>query len=127
MKVSFITKHSVSNYGSILQTYATQEVIKKLGCEPEIINYMRYDLRNNKLYNTLLKNQPKWNKNILTRLIYKIIQMPNYILMDRKFRKFREKMYDNTTILYGSNEELKKHPQKRMYIVQEVTRFGEKM
>ena len=112
MKVSFITKHSVSNYGSILQTYATQEVIKKLGCEPEIINYMRYDLRNNKLYNTLLKNQPKWNKNILTRLIYKIIQMPNYILMDRKFRKFREKMYDNTTILYGSNEELKKTPPK---------------
>ena len=110
MKVSFITKHSVSNYGSILQTYATQEILKKLGCEPEIINYMRYDLRNNKLYNTLLKNQPKWNKNFLTRTIYRIIQMPNYILMDSKFKKFRKKMYDNTTILYGSNEELKKNP-----------------
>ena len=112
MKVSFITKHGVSNYGSILQTNATQEILKKLGCESEIINYMRYDLRNNKLYNTLLSNQPKWNKNFLTRMIYRIIQMPNYVLMDMKFRKFREEMYDNITILYGSNEELKEIPPK---------------
>lgn len=109
MKVSYITKHNVSNYGSLLQTFATQEIIKKLGYEPQIINYVRYDLRKDKLFDTLLKLDKKWNKNFLTRLIYRITQMPNYYFMDKKFKKYRKEFYTNLTPIYGSNEELKKN------------------
>lgn len=40
MKVAVITLHHVRNYGSLLQTYATQEILKKLNCEVEIIDFI---------------------------------------------------------------------------------------
>ena len=40
VKVGIITFHNVNNYGSVLQTYATQETFRRLGCETEIIDYM---------------------------------------------------------------------------------------
>lgn len=39
MKVGVITMHKVINYGSVLQAYATQEIVRKLGYECEIIDY----------------------------------------------------------------------------------------
>ena len=48
MKVDFITRHAIPNYGSILQTYATQKVLNKLGCDSEVINYIRMDETANK-------------------------------------------------------------------------------
>ena len=38
-KIGIITFHSAYNYGSVLQAFATQTFIKKLGSENEIINY----------------------------------------------------------------------------------------
>lgn len=39
MKVGIITYHSAYNFGSVLQAYATQQIVKSLGCVPYIINY----------------------------------------------------------------------------------------
>ena len=39
MKIGLVTIYQVPNYGSVLQTYATQEVLKKLGHECVVINY----------------------------------------------------------------------------------------
>ena len=89
MKVDIITRHSVPNYGSLLQSYATQKVIEEMGFESEIINYTRYEERYKNLVNTLIKGK-KWNKNIITRTIYKMIQKPNYTKMYRKFEKYRK-------------------------------------
>lgn len=38
-KIGLITYHSAYNYGSVLQAYATQQVLKKIGYSAEIINY----------------------------------------------------------------------------------------
>ena len=38
-KIGIITFHSAYNYGSVLQAFATQECVKKLGFQPEILNY----------------------------------------------------------------------------------------
>ena len=38
-KIGIITYHSAYNYGSVLQAYATQVAVKKLGFDAEIINY----------------------------------------------------------------------------------------
>lgn len=40
-KVSIITRHNVLNYGSVLQAYATQEVVKNLGYDPVVVDYRR--------------------------------------------------------------------------------------
>ena len=46
MKVALVTFHSAYNFGSILQAYATQEVIQSLGHEVEILNYRMPSQRN---------------------------------------------------------------------------------
>ena len=106
MKVDIITRHSVPNYGSLLQSYATQKVIEEMGFESEIINYTRYEERYKNLVNTLIKGK-KWNKNIITRTIYKMIQKPNYTKMYRKFEKYRKNFLKESRLEYGSLQELK--------------------
>lgn len=41
MKVSVITLHTVNNYGSVMQTYATQRILENLGCEVEFVDFWR--------------------------------------------------------------------------------------
>lgn len=41
MKVDIITLHNINNYGSVLQTYATQKVFESLGYRTEVIDYCR--------------------------------------------------------------------------------------
>ena len=108
MKVDVITRHAVGNYGSILQTYATQKVFEKLGYECEIIDYQRIDEKGNISWKTLLNNSTKWNKNFFTRLTYRIIQKPNCYLQYKKFSKYQEQLLKKT-IEYNTNEELRKN------------------
>ena len=77
MKVDIITRHAVANYGSLLQSYATQKTFEKLGLDAEFINYTRYDERANNLAKTHVKGK-KWDKNIFTRTLYTLIQTWNY-------------------------------------------------
>lgn len=39
MRVGILTFHNAYNYGAVLQTYATQELVKSMGHEVEIIDY----------------------------------------------------------------------------------------
>lgn len=41
--VGVITLHNSPNYGSCLQTYATQHILERLGVRPKIIDYYRQD------------------------------------------------------------------------------------
>lgn len=45
MKVANITLHAINNYGSVLQTYATEYMFRMLGCEVVTIDYMRKTAR----------------------------------------------------------------------------------
>lgn len=115
MKVDIITRHSVPNYGSLLQSYATQKAIEKIGHESEIINYTRYEERYENLANTLIKGK-KWDKNIVLRTIYKLIQTPNYARMYKKFAKYRKEFLKETKNEYGNIEELKENiPEADVY------------
>lgn len=111
MQIDIITRHAVPNYGSLLQSYATQKTIKKLGHTSKIIDYVRYDERSDKIADSLLKEK-KWNKNIITRLIFKIIQKPNFYIMYKKFDEFRKDFLVLTDEQYGNLEELKNNSPK---------------
>ena len=43
MKTSLITRHAISNYGSLLQAIATQRLIEGLSHDCEIVDYIRSD------------------------------------------------------------------------------------
>lgn len=117
-KVDIITRHAVANYGSILQTYATQKVFRKLGYDSEIINYVRKDEqgKNIALANLKSNRNKKWNKNVLTRLLYKILQIPNYEYSYNCFKKFRSQLLKQTDVFYESLEQLKNNvPEADIY------------
>ena len=46
MKLSLITMQGVYNYGSALQTYASQKILTDMGCEVEIVDYYPKRMRN---------------------------------------------------------------------------------
>lgn len=87
--VAYLTRHTVSNYGSVLQAYATQTALEKLGYNPVCINYYRGDEKPKELVHTLLQTS-KWNKNALTRLVYMLTQKPVYSYAGKRFEQYRK-------------------------------------
>lgn len=112
MKVSVITLHTVNNYGSVLQTYATQKVLENLGCKVEFIDYYRKDNTGEaaveKAMNSPMMQKYKkiWNINGLTRGMVKI---PLRVMLKRKkapMKNFLNKYINLTPKEYYSYEEI---------------------
>lgn len=89
-RVAIITRHSVSNYGSILQTYALQAQIEKMHHRAFVIDYTRARENAWRITGTLLKIQKRWNRNVLTRAAYHMLQTPCRVQMFHAFKRMRE-------------------------------------
>lgn len=109
MKIDVITRHAITNYGSLLQAIATQAIIEELGHKCEIIDYVRIDESYREHEKTLLKNKKKWNKNPFIRIAYLALRQPESILAGRKFEKQRIK-YLKLSRRYSSREALRNNP-----------------
>jgi len=105
VKVSVITRHAISNYGSLLQTIATQHVIERMGHTCEIIDYIRDDESYIRHELTLLKRKPEWYNNPIKRVLYMILRQPESVLAGRKFEKERLQ-YLNLSRRYSEYQQL---------------------
>lgn len=115
MKVEVITRHAITNYGSLLQALATQMIVEEIGCACEIIDYVRNDESYIKHEKTLLKRKT-WNSNIIKRAIYIIIRQPESILAGRRFERERKK-YLKLSKLYCTRESLgEDYPKADVYM-----------
>ncbi|UEL48758.1 polysaccharide pyruvyl transferase family protein [Terrisporobacter hibernicus] len=118
MRICTLTCHDVYNHGASIQAYALMKYLKNIGHEVEIIDYKPDYLSQH--YDIWGISNPKWKKNILTKVIYITLKMPGRLIsLKRKkaFDKFREKNLIITQKRYTSNEELKKDlPQADVYI-----------
>jgi hypothetical protein len=115
MKISLITRHAITNYGSLLQTYATQIVLRKMGCDVEVIDYIPQDEHHFNIAKSLLRKNEKWNSNIFKRIAYLLIQSPGYLLAGNKFEKLRKTLL-NLSDRYTTLDELTKNkPQADIY------------
>ena len=83
MKINIITRHAIANYGSLLQSYATQQIIEEMGFQSEIINYIPLEEKGIHIAKSLCKNSSFWNKNKITRIIN--ILMISLKILERKF------------------------------------------
>lgn len=116
MKVSIITRHAIANYGSILQSIATEKIFQKLGLETEIINYVPEGEKIENLVESYIKNSSFWNKNFLTRQAYRVLQKDNIRLMNEAFKKFQEDYLNLSSQEYHSKKELiNNKPQADVY------------
>lgn len=81
-KIGIITYHAPYNFGSTLQAYATQEKIKDLGYETEIINYRMIPQR--KAYSLIRTNAGK------KEFLIDIAQFPVYPLKRKRAERFEQ-------------------------------------
>lgn len=58
-KICFITRHAIVNYGSFLQTYATQKLFEDYGYNAEVLDYVREDEEYHNVTELLLKKIQK--------------------------------------------------------------------
>lgn len=116
MKASVITLHTVDNYGSVMQTYATQQILKKCGYDVEFVDYWRRDnlpqSRAERMLegSTLQKLKPLWGINDFTRRA--TVSILKSVLEKQKspMWKFLEERVNLTKVRYCSYDELKSDP-----------------
>jgi len=109
MKIELITLHNAKNYGSILQTYATQNIFKNLGCDVEVINYSRESLKDENLVDVLINSSSMFSKNALTKMVGKLFLVPSVKKECKVFNGFLKENI-NLSKKYENFEELEKNP-----------------
>lgn len=106
MKISVITLHRVRNYGSSLQTLATQRFLQKMGCEVEIVDYYPERYSSLGLLKRLKNKSEKLAKNPVLLLGARIIISFSYIKKKIVFDKFLSRYINLTSKTYYSEKDL---------------------
>ena len=91
MDIKVITRHAPSNYGSLLQSIATQTVLERLGHTCEIIDYIRDDEQGLRGTMTALRGKREWNNNPVKKMAYLLLRYPEEKLAEMKFSRMRKK------------------------------------
>lgn len=111
LKVAVITRHAITNYGSLLQAIATQQLVESLGNACEIIDYIRDDETYQKQERTLLKCKPAFNGNALKRAMYLALRQHASVKSGEKFETMRKK-YLHLTRWYSDLSQLEQDKPK---------------
>lgn len=104
MKIKVITRHTPSNYGSLLQAMATIQVIESLGHQCEIIDYRKKNEIGIKGILTTLQNKPSWEKNPIKKYLYIALRYPEEKIAAILFEKMRSKYLKMTSRCYRIND-----------------------
>ncbi|MDR2963043.1 MAG: polysaccharide pyruvyl transferase family protein [Bacteroidales bacterium] len=102
-KVGIITMHKVFNHGSALQAYATQCVLKKLGVEAEIIDY---------IFPNKFHKEKKSIKDVLHTFLSEIISGFPQKKQQKHFNIFYKKHFKLSKQTYNSPAEIHRNPPK---------------
>lgn len=84
MKVEVITLHRVTNFGSLLQTYATQRCLEQLGCEVETVDFVPEGLT---FYRSVWPKGHSTVKRLIKLAPLMVCNMIQFSMSDRFLRK----------------------------------------
>lgn len=107
-KVDVITLHRTVNYGSVLQAYATQFILEKLGYSVEFIDYYPERLHMLGMLKRIKNKNKHFKKNVILRNIARIIILPSYFKRFYIFKRFVKRQLHITDRVYKTEEELEK-------------------
>lgn len=106
-KISVITLHRVMNYGSVLQSYATQTLLQKFGYDVEFVDYRRPDLGDS--FRDVVA-RTSWNGDPLRRAVYRAVWGKQIARNRRVFNAYVSEKLVLTPVEYGSSAELRASP-----------------
>lgn len=116
VKIVVITRHAITNYGSLLQAIATQQLVESLGNACEIIDYIRTDETYQNQERTMLKCKPAFNRSTFKRTIYLALRQNASVKAGRRFEAMRKK-YLHLTRWYSDLSRLETDkPQADIYM-----------
>lgn len=101
-KIGIITFHRSHNCGSMLESYAMQQIVKKMGYENEIINFSSNGQRN--MYNIFSKI------NGVKKFVRNILLLPFYPVLKRHYNNYEDFLKKNMKISdkdLSENDDLK--------------------
>lgn len=112
--VGIATIHGINNFGSLLQTYATQCIIERLGYQPTIINYRypnKYHIKKNKLHNPYATYKAPFWMRLRGALYYQLLSVKVNREKSNLFKK-EQKALLSLTEQYEDQETLRNTPPK---------------
>lgn len=112
--VGITTIHGINNFGSLLQTYATQCIIERLGYQPTIINYRypnEYHLELNRQHNPYATYKAPFRMRLRRALYCRLLSAKVNQKKDILFKK-EQKALLTLTEQYEDQESLRKNPPK---------------
>ena len=109
MKVSFITRHNIINYGSVLQTIALQKMIERFGYQAEVIDYIRTDEDFRNIAKVLANRNAKCQKSCLFKMFFITGKSLEFQIAGKKFEQIRNR-YLKVSKRYSTLKELRENP-----------------
>ncbi|RJW31851.1 polysaccharide pyruvyl transferase family protein [Clostridiales bacterium TF09-2AC] len=111
MKINIITRHTISNYGSILQAFALQNILENFPNKEihvSIIDYWRYDehFYTQPLYKV---KATRWNNRLISKAVYILMHCILDSVTEFRFRAFQKQLL-HLTSRYNKIEDLKSFP-----------------
>lgn len=106
MKIAIITLHRIYNYGSALQTWATQQIFEGLGHEAAVVNYITPQRT---LLRTFLKEPAGRYNGLLRKTAYRVAKVGSIALKELTFGRF-VRSHLNLTKKYIHAADLEKDP-----------------
>lgn len=108
-KASVITMHRIYNYGSVLQTYATQRILEDAGLQCEIVDYISPYRAKKPLF---LEYPPRLEGKKIKKVLYYAAKIPSFVIKDITFGGFIKKYLKLSPKQYITNEDILKQPPK---------------
>lgn len=109
-KISVITVLNTINYGSVLQTFATQKYLENLGMEVEFIDYCRPDQRAGARACRVLLDKKNSLKQWIKKPLRDVLELVSICKSTKMFRKFLRENIHLTTARYASIHDLVENP-----------------
>ncbi len=110
MKISVITLHRVRNYGSSLQTLATQSLLENYGAEVEVIDYYPERYTSVGLLKRLKQKSSKLEKHFLLLTAARSIMCVSYAKKKIIFDSFLKRYIKLSKETYRTAEEIRNYP-----------------
>lgn len=105
-RISILTLHDVPNYGSVLQTFATQEIFRQMGLIPCILNYKRITSHSigRRVFEAVKGDR------FIKRIIKSVVYFFYFTRQEKVFTSFRDKYLIMSKATIVSEDEFEKLP-----------------